>query len=154
MFWLYLLGLVTALTIALRRVLRRQRPLNDELYAKQVAIDRVKSGVAWVRADGTIGSVNPALATILNVAAADLIGRPWVEVFRKKSGIAYGKPTARCCCWAWPRCRSTAVAPMAPSRGSTCFWWPSMTTRCASRAIIVWWPTARASMSWKTSFES
>jgi len=81
MFWLYLLGLVTVLTIALRRVLRRQRPLDDELYSKQVAIDHVQSGVAWVRADGTIGSANPALATTLNVAAADLLGRVWVEVF-------------------------------------------------------------------------
>ncbi len=46
----------------LRRVLRRQAPLSDELYSKQVAIDHVHSGVAWVRADGTLGSVNPALA--------------------------------------------------------------------------------------------
>ena len=63
--WLYLLGAVTVLVIALRRVLRRQAPLSDELYSKQVAIDHVHSGVAWVRADGTVGSVNPALARIL-----------------------------------------------------------------------------------------
>lgn len=81
MFWLYLLGAVTVLSIALRRVLRQQAPLNDELYSKRVAIDHVQSGVAWVRADRTIGSVNPALATTLNVDPNDLMGRTWVEVF-------------------------------------------------------------------------
>lgn len=82
--WLYLLGAVTALTIALRRVLHRLRPLNDEVYAKQVAIDHVHSGVAWVRFDGNIGSVNPALARSLNASPRDLVGRPWTTMFPAK----------------------------------------------------------------------
>ena|SRR5579871_912985 len=81
MLWLYLLGLVTLLVIALRRVLRRQKPLSDELYSKQVAINHVHSGVAWVRADGTIGSVNPSLLATLGADSARVIGRDWLEIF-------------------------------------------------------------------------
>jgi len=69
------------LVIALRRVLHRQKPLNDEIYSKQVAIDHVHSGVAWVRADGAIGSVNPALAKTIGVAQKDLLGRSWDTFF-------------------------------------------------------------------------
>jgi PAS domain S-box-containing protein len=79
--WLYLLGAVTVLVIALRRVLRRQVPLSDELYSKQVAIDHVHSGVAWVRADGTVGSANPALAKSLRTTPRELIGRAWETLF-------------------------------------------------------------------------
>ncbi len=93
--WLYLLGAVTVLVIVLRRVLRRQAPLNDELYSKQVAIDHVHSGVAWVRADGTLGSVNPALAESLRTTPRELVGRAWQTLFPEKDrpGIqeAYGQ---------------------------------------------------------------
>ena len=82
--WLYLLAAVTFLTIALRRVLHRQMPLSDEVYAKQVAIDHVHSGVAWVRHDGLIGSVNPALAKIVNATPKELIGSRWTILFPAK----------------------------------------------------------------------
>ncbi len=81
MLWLYLLGAVTVLTIALRRVLRRQKPLDDELYSKSVAIEQLPTGVAWVRVDGTFGSVNPAFAKTLKMSAAELIGKEWYEMF-------------------------------------------------------------------------
>src|SRR5580658_3319506 len=79
--WLYLLAAVTVLVIVLRRVMNRQIPLSDEIYSKQVAIDHVHSGVAWVRADGLIGSVNPALAKIVGVLPKELLGRPWAALF-------------------------------------------------------------------------
>ena len=79
--WVYLLGVTTILIIKLRRVVRRQTPLNDELYAKQVAIDHVHSGVAWVRADGTLGSVNPALAQTLERSGEELLGTAWRALF-------------------------------------------------------------------------
>lgn len=82
--WLYLLAAVTFLTIALRRVLHRLTPLNDEVYAKQVAIDHVHSGVAWVRFDGNIGSVNPAMAKTLNAIPRDLVGSRWTKMFASK----------------------------------------------------------------------
>jgi PAS domain S-box-containing protein len=81
MFWLFLLGLATILTIALRRTRRKLKPLDDELYSKTVAIDYVQSGVAWVRADGTFGSLNQAFAKILGAAPADLVGRDWYKMF-------------------------------------------------------------------------
>jgi len=81
MLWLYLLAAVTILVIALRRVLRRQKPLDDELYYKKVAIDHVHSGVAWVRADGTIGSMNPSLAGILGIKLGELDGHDWLLLF-------------------------------------------------------------------------
>ena len=79
--WLYLLAAVTVLVIALRRVLHKLTPLNDEVYAKQVAIDHVHSGVAWVRFDGNIGSANPAMAKTLGTVQRDLIGSPWIGLF-------------------------------------------------------------------------
>lgn len=82
--WLYLLGAVTFLTAALRRVLQRVNPLNDEVYSKQVAIDHVHSGVAWVRFDGTIASVNPALTKTLNALPRGLVGSHWTTMFPAK----------------------------------------------------------------------
>jgi PAS domain S-box-containing protein len=82
--WLYLLGTVTFLVIALRRVVHRQIPLSDEIYAKQVAIDHVHSGVAWVRNDGLIGSANPALAKSLHAIPRELVGLPWTSLFPAK----------------------------------------------------------------------
>jgi PAS domain S-box-containing protein len=81
MFWLYLLGAVTVLTIALRRALRKMKPLDDELYAKTVAVEYVQSGVAWVRSDGTFGSANESFAKTFNFAPNDLIGKEWFKMF-------------------------------------------------------------------------
>jgi PAS domain S-box-containing protein len=81
MLWLYLLGAVTALIIALRRVLRREAPLNDELYSRKVAIDHVHSGAAWVCADGKIGSMNPALVVSLGMRNCELVGQDWYLLF-------------------------------------------------------------------------
>ncbi len=81
MLWLYLLAIVTTLTIVLRRVLRRQTPLNDELYMKQVAIEHVQTGVAWLRADSTIGSVNKAFASTFGAPPRTLIGKEWSKMF-------------------------------------------------------------------------
>ena len=81
MLWLYLLGAVTALLIALRRVLRRQKPLDDELYAKNVAVEHVQSGVAWVRADGCFGSVNQSFAKTFRCESRELLGREWTKMF-------------------------------------------------------------------------
>jgi len=76
-----MLGLSTLLGIALRRVLARQAPLQDEVYMKNVAIEYVQSGVAWVRADGSIGSINQSLATTLSAAPRELVGTDWYELF-------------------------------------------------------------------------
>jgi len=82
--WLYLLGLVTFLTIVLRRVLRRQIPLSDELHVKRVAIEHVHSGIAWVRQDGTIASINASFAATLNAVPRELVGRDWYEIFSQQ----------------------------------------------------------------------
>jgi PAS domain S-box-containing protein len=81
MYWLYLLGTVTLLTIALRRLKRRQQPLDDELYSKKVAIEHVQSGVAWVRADGTFGFTNQSFAKTLKTSCYDLGGKDWYRIF-------------------------------------------------------------------------
>jgi PAS domain S-box-containing protein len=83
MLWLYLLGAVTVLGIALRRVTQRQTPLSDELYSTKVAFDRLQSGVAWVRGDGTLGMVNSSLAATLSAEPKTLIGRDWLDIFTK-----------------------------------------------------------------------
>jgi PAS domain S-box-containing protein len=80
----YLLGLSVLLFIALRRVLARQNPLNDELYSKTVAIEHVQSGVAWIRPDGVIRTLNPAFSEILEGPARDFVGRSWYELFAEE----------------------------------------------------------------------
>jgi PAS domain S-box-containing protein len=82
--WLYLLALVTFLTIALRRVRRRQIPLSDELHVKTVAIEHVHSGIAWVREDGAIGAINASFAATLNAIPRELVGRDWYEIFSQQ----------------------------------------------------------------------
>lgn len=79
--WLLFLGLATGLVIKLRRVLRRLSPLNDELHSKQVAIAHVQSGVAWVRADLTFGSVNQSFADTFKMLPRDFTGRDWYKIF-------------------------------------------------------------------------
>jgi PAS domain-containing protein len=79
--WLLFLGLATGLVIKLRRVLRRQSPLDDELHSKQVAIAHVQSGVAWVRGDLTFGSVNQSFADTFKMLPRDFIGLEWYKIF-------------------------------------------------------------------------
>jgi PAS domain S-box-containing protein len=83
MLWLYLLGVVTVLTIAVRRLLRKQKPLSDEVYSNRVAIDHVHSGVAWVRATGRVHSLNPALTQMLRTTGEKISGSDWMEMFAK-----------------------------------------------------------------------
>jgi PAS domain S-box-containing protein len=85
MLWLYLLAAVTVLGIALRRVIRRMTPLDDELYSKNVAIEHVNTGVAWVGVDGKIGAVNPALVKALDATQEALIGHEWCSIFAPAS---------------------------------------------------------------------
>ena len=79
--WLILLAVAVGLGIALRRVLRRQSPLNDELYSQQVAVAHVQSGVAWIRADLTFGSVNQSFADTFKILPRDFTGREWYKIF-------------------------------------------------------------------------
>jgi PAS domain S-box-containing protein len=79
--WVYMLGLSTLLSIALRRVKAQQAPLQDEVYMKNVAIEYVQSGVAWIWADGSVGSANQAMATALRAAPRELVGKDWYELF-------------------------------------------------------------------------
>jgi PAS domain S-box-containing protein len=84
MLWLYLLGAITVLCIALRRVIHRQTPLSDEVYSTKVAFDHVQSGVAWIRGDGTIGMVNSSLASTLSRESKSLVGCDWLDIFPKQ----------------------------------------------------------------------
>ncbi len=84
MLWYILLSVATILTIALCRVLRRRNPLNAELYSKTIAVESLQGGVAWLRADGTLGSVNQSLAKAFHLAPGDLLGRQWYELFVEK----------------------------------------------------------------------
>jgi PAS domain S-box-containing protein len=79
--WVYMLGLSTLLYIALRRVKAQQTPLLDEVYMKNVAIEYVQSGVAWIRSDGSVGSLNPSMANVLGAVPRELMGKDWYELF-------------------------------------------------------------------------
>jgi PAS domain-containing protein len=95
MLWLYLLGVATFLGIVVRRLLRRQKPLNDELYSKSVAIDHVSSGVAWVSSDGSLYSCNVSLAQMLGSSPEGLKGTAWLLMFsqseRERVSEAYSQ---------------------------------------------------------------
>jgi PAS domain-containing protein len=80
-FWVYLLGLSVLLGIALRRVLAAQNSLKDEVHMKNVAIEHVQNGVAWVRADTKVASINQSLANTLNTMPRELVGREWFGLF-------------------------------------------------------------------------
>jgi len=76
-----MLGLSTLLYIALRRVKAQQAPLLDEVHMKNVAVEHVQSGVAWVRSDGSVGSLNQSMANVLRAVPRELIGKDWYELF-------------------------------------------------------------------------
>jgi PAS domain S-box-containing protein len=82
--WVYLLGLSVLLVIALRRVKAQQDPLKDEVYSRTVAIEHVHSGVAWIRADGKIRSINASFARALGGEPKKLTGRDWYELFAQQ----------------------------------------------------------------------
>ena len=82
--WVYLLGLSVLLMIALRRVMAQQTPLKDEVYMTTVAMEYVQTGVAWVRADGKIQSINASLATTLGGEAKKTTGRDWYDLFAQQ----------------------------------------------------------------------
>jgi PAS domain-containing protein len=69
------------LGIALRRVLKAQTPLKDEVFMKKVAIEHVQSGVAWIRADGMVGSINQSFADTLSAVPRELVAREWYDLF-------------------------------------------------------------------------
>src|SRR5450631_2169 len=77
MFWLYLLGTVTILSIALRRVVARENALHDQLFSKTVAFEHAQNGMAWVQSDGTVESMNASLASTLGVEPKDVRGTNW-----------------------------------------------------------------------------
>jgi len=79
--WVYLLGLTVLLVIALRRVVAQQNPLKDEVYTRTVAIEHIQSGVAWIRADGKIRSINAAFAVALGAEPKKLSGLDWHQLF-------------------------------------------------------------------------
>ena len=79
--WVYLLGLSVLLVIALRRVKAQQNPLKDEVYTNTVAIEHVQSGIAWVRANGKIHSINASFANTLGEEPRKIIRRDWYELF-------------------------------------------------------------------------
>ena len=82
--WVYLLGLTVLLVIALRRVVAQQNPLKDEVYTRTVAIEHIQSGVAWIRADGKIRSINASFASALGAEPKKLTGRDWYELFAQQ----------------------------------------------------------------------
>jgi PAS domain S-box-containing protein len=84
MLWLGLLGAVTVLIIALRRVLQRQEPLGNELYSKTVAVEHVQSGIAWIAADGKVGSANSAFASIFCLDVKNIVGREWYSLIEER----------------------------------------------------------------------
>ena len=48
---------------------------------KQVAIEHVQSGVAWIRADGMVGSINQSFADTLGAVPRELVARDWYDLF-------------------------------------------------------------------------
>lgn len=82
--WVYLLGLTVLLVIVLRRVMAQQNPLKDKVYTTTVAIEHIQSGVAWIRADGKIRSINASFASALGADPKKLTGHDWYQLFAQQ----------------------------------------------------------------------
>ncbi len=78
---MYLFGLSVLLVVALRRVIARQDPLEDEVYRRTVAVEHVQSGVVWINSDGKVSSVNASFASILGGESKSICGQDWYEIF-------------------------------------------------------------------------
>jgi signal transduction histidine kinase len=79
---------------SLLRLRRAEEGLRAASRNWQVTFDAIGDGICLLTSDGTVARCNGAFAALLDAAPADLVGRPWKEVWRRLGGGEEPSPTA------------------------------------------------------------
>ena len=80
---------------SLLRLRRAEEGLRAASREWQATFDAIGDGICLLAPDGTVARCNVAFATLLDPAPADLVGRPWAEIWRRLGGAEEQSPTAR-----------------------------------------------------------
>jgi PAS domain S-box-containing protein len=88
-----------AVLLATIHSLLRLRRAEEELRAAsrgwQSTFDAIGDGICLLTPDGRVARANGALAELLGATPAELVGRPWAEVWRQLGGAGEPSPTER-----------------------------------------------------------
>ena len=80
---------------SLLRLRRAEEGLRAASREWRATFDAIGDGICLLAPDGTVARCNGAFATLLDRAPADLVGRPWTEIWRRLGGGEEPSPTAR-----------------------------------------------------------
>jgi len=80
---------------SLLRLRRAEEGLRAASREWRATFDAIGDGICLLAPDGTVARCNGAFATLLDSAPADLVGRPWTEIWRRLGGGEEQSPTAR-----------------------------------------------------------
>ena len=80
---------------SLLRLRRAEEGLRAASREWRATFDAIGDGICLLAPDGTVARCNTAFATLLDRAPADLVGRPWTEIWRRLGGAEEPSPTAR-----------------------------------------------------------
>jgi PAS domain S-box-containing protein len=80
---------------SLLRLRRAEEGLRAASRGWQATFDAIGDGVCLLGADGTVTRVNAAFAALVEIAPADLAGRPWTEIWTSFGGGSEPSPTRR-----------------------------------------------------------
>ena len=80
---------------SLLRLRRAEEGLRAASRGWQATFDAIGDGICLLTSDDTVARCNGAFATLLGSAPADLVGRPWAEVWRGLGGGDEPSPTAQ-----------------------------------------------------------
>jgi PAS domain S-box-containing protein len=80
---------------SLLRLRRAEEGLRAASREWRATFDAIGDGICLLAPDGTVARCNVAFATLLDRAPADLVGRPWAEIWRRLGGAEEPSPTAR-----------------------------------------------------------
>jgi PAS domain S-box-containing protein len=80
---------------SLLRLRRAEEGLRAASRGWQATFDAIGDGICLLTSDDTVARCNGAFATLLGSAPADLVGRPWAEIWRRLGGGDEPSPTAQ-----------------------------------------------------------
>ncbi len=80
---------------SLLRLRRAEEGLRAASRGWQATFDAIGDGICLLTSEDTVARCNGAFATLLGSAPADLVGRPWAEVWRRLGGGDEPSPTAQ-----------------------------------------------------------
>ena len=79
---------------SLLRLRRAEEGLRAASRDWQVTFDAIGDGICLLSSAGTVARCNAAFGALLDGTSADLVGRPWAEIWRRLGGGQEPSPTA------------------------------------------------------------